>query len=372
MKVFLSSLISGFEELRDAAAEGAMTLGHAVVRAEDFGASASSPQSACLGAARESDIVVLVLGERYGFEQPSGLSATHEEFREVRESHPILVFIEAGIEPEDRQLAFIREVQSWDSGLYTAEFSDSDSLRKLVVRALHDHELSAGSTTADDEEIERRAVALIPEPSGGFASPTQLVVAVAGGPARAVLSPSTLDDPELIKYLQAQTITGPNAVLDVGDGTTATAEGAAISLRQTHHRFRLFEDGSMVVEQPAMPARNAVGTASMLRSIIEEDLRERIETTISLIGTVLNHVDGPQRLSHVSVVAAIGGSAHVGWRTKAEAAANPNSMSLGMRQGEPNSVVRLSPSVRRRGVLLQDTARIADDITATLRRAVKA
>lgn len=371
MKVFLSSLISGFEELRDAAADGAATLGHSVVRAEDFGASASSPQSACLRAARESDIVVLVLGERYGWVQPSGLSATHEEFREVRESHPVLAFIEAGVEPEERQRDFIQEAQSWDGGLYTAEFDSPDELRKLVVRALHDHELVAGSTTADDAEIERRAVNLVPQPSNGFVSQTQLVVAVAGGPARSVLSPSALENPELIKYLHSQTLTGPSAVLNISDGTDTAIEGDSISLRQTHHRFQLREDGSILVEQPAMPARTGGDAASMLRSIIEEDIRERIETTIRLGGTVLDYFDGPQRLSHVSVVAAIRGSVHAGWRTRAEAAANPNSMSLGMGQSESEAVIRLSPSVRRRGVLLQDTARLAEDFTVRLRRVVK-
>lgn len=43
MKVFISSLISGLEALRDAASSGVTTLGHRAVRAEDFGATPDSP-----------------------------------------------------------------------------------------------------------------------------------------------------------------------------------------------------------------------------------------------------------------------------------------------------------------------------------------
>ena len=46
--------------------------------AEDFGARPDSPQVACLTGLRQSDIVVLIVGEHYGAVQPSGQSATHE------------------------------------------------------------------------------------------------------------------------------------------------------------------------------------------------------------------------------------------------------------------------------------------------------
>ena len=56
-------------------------LGHTVIAAEDFGASQSSPQQVCLAAVREADIVGLLLGERHGIPQTSGLSPAHEEYR---------------------------------------------------------------------------------------------------------------------------------------------------------------------------------------------------------------------------------------------------------------------------------------------------
>ncbi len=94
MRVFISSVITGYEHFRDAVAAAVESLGHEVIRAEDFGASPGTPQQACLGGVREADVVVLLVGARYGAIQPSGHSATDEEYREARESKQVLVFVE--------------------------------------------------------------------------------------------------------------------------------------------------------------------------------------------------------------------------------------------------------------------------------------
>lgn len=106
MKVFVSSLIRGFEEFRGAAADAVTTLGHTPVRAEEFGASPASAQQACLAGVRDADLIVLILGDRYGYPQASGLSATHEEYREARDNSPVLVFIKSGTDVEPAQAAF--------------------------------------------------------------------------------------------------------------------------------------------------------------------------------------------------------------------------------------------------------------------------
>ncbi len=48
VRVFISSVITGYERYRDAVAAAVESLGHAVVRAEDFGALPGTPQQACL------------------------------------------------------------------------------------------------------------------------------------------------------------------------------------------------------------------------------------------------------------------------------------------------------------------------------------
>jgi hypothetical protein len=96
MKVFISSVISGMEDYRAAAREAIESLGHAAIAAEDFGASPNSPQQVCLAGVRDADVIALLLGARYGTPQASGLSPTHEEYREARGAKPILVFAQTG------------------------------------------------------------------------------------------------------------------------------------------------------------------------------------------------------------------------------------------------------------------------------------
>jgi hypothetical protein len=71
--VFISSVIAGFQPFRDAASRAARTLRHEVIKAEDLGAAPESPQRLCLAGVRKADVVVLILGARYGEIQASGL-----------------------------------------------------------------------------------------------------------------------------------------------------------------------------------------------------------------------------------------------------------------------------------------------------------
>jgi hypothetical protein len=129
MKVFISSLISGFEPFRAACRSAIATLRHEPLMAEEFGARPQSPQAACLQGLREADIVVLMLGERYGAAQAgSRLSATHEEYREAQGRKPVIAFVQEGIAPEPEQAAFIKEVQAWEGGLFRGGFKTPDDL----------------------------------------------------------------------------------------------------------------------------------------------------------------------------------------------------------------------------------------------------
>jgi hypothetical protein len=169
MKVFLSSLITGMEPIRAAARAAVQTLGHEPVMAEDFGALPHSPQVACLDGVRRSASVVLILGARYGAKQASGLSATHEEYREAREHRPVLAFIQEPMDPEPDQAAFIREVQGWMGGLIRAGFTDSADLQAKVTRALHRLELANATAPFDSAGVLARALACPSRPISGKA-----------------------------------------------------------------------------------------------------------------------------------------------------------------------------------------------------------
>lgn len=131
-RVFVSSVMGGYKNFRDAAGEGIRQAGCEPVRAEDYPATTTSPRNSCLDGVRSADALVLLLGRRYGFVGPSGSSATEEEYDEARKNHmPILVFLQEG-EPEADQEKFVERVQGYVDGHWRKVFRDSATLTKLV------------------------------------------------------------------------------------------------------------------------------------------------------------------------------------------------------------------------------------------------
>lgn len=367
MKIFVSSLIQGLESFRDAAASGILTLGHRPVRAEDFGASPDSPQQACLAGVRDSDALVIIVTAAYGHVQESGLSATHEEYREARDTRPVLVFIEHGLQPDPQQATLIREVQGWEKGHFTAEFRDANDLRDKVIRALHDYVLANETAPLDEVELANRSRSLIPttRATGG----ADLLVAIAGGPLRAVLRPAELESDDIRRFLLAEALTGADSILSPSVGTDVTVRGDAIQLIQNNGSglVALDEAGNLLIVQPAIADS---GWHSSITSLIEEVINERITRAIRFCALVLDHVDSAQRISHVAPVAALRGAGHSPWHTRAEHERSPNAATMGS-GGVEQVVVALSPPIRRRAALLHDTQRLAEDFTVRLRREVK-
>ena len=141
MIVFVSSVRTGFETFREGAVEGAGLVADRVIRFEEMPASPDPSQKACLDGVRQSDIVILAMGARYGKPQPkSGISPTHEEYQEAaRLGKPVLAFVQQGSEPEPAQAKFIAAVQGgddWTKGRLAPRFATVAELKNLVTRGL--------------------------------------------------------------------------------------------------------------------------------------------------------------------------------------------------------------------------------------------
>lgn len=198
MKFLISSLISDFEPF-PAACKGAITtLRHEPIMAEDFGARPHAPQVACLQGLRESDLTLLVLGERYGaVQQGSGLSATHEEYRDAQGRKPVIAFVQAGITPEPEQTTLIKEVEGWEGGLMRGSFSTSDELRDGVIRALHDYALANMAGPVHPKILMDTAIGLLPKQEQNGSRAPLLSVAVASGPLQSLLRPAGIEASDL-------------------------------------------------------------------------------------------------------------------------------------------------------------------------------
>ena len=192
VKVFISSVISGLEEHRTAAREGREPR-HAVIASEDFGASQGSPQQVCLAGVREADVVILLLGMRYGTPQASSLSLDHEEYRAVRGTKPVLVFVQAGVTPEPDQQRHSSRRSTAGRAAPTRNRSSARPPRSVtaVTRALHDWELSQQAGPVDDKELLARAARRRRRSESSHSPGAPLLhVVVAGAPAQQLLRPA--------------------------------------------------------------------------------------------------------------------------------------------------------------------------------------
>ena len=368
MKVFISSLITGFEPLRAAARAAVKALGHEPVMAEDFPAQANSSQIACLSGVRQSDLVVLVLVGRYGSQLPSGISATHEEYQAAREAKPILLFVQEGVDREPRQESFLREVQDWQAGLFREGFSTAEELRDRITRAIHRYEIAHAAGPADPAALQAEALALIPRiDQRNHSGEAMLHLAIAGGPAQRILRPSELEDPQLADNLHQAALFGAHRIFDRAKGVESRIAGDFLTVEQERGAWvRLSEGGSLALRLPLEPGQGGrrQGFGLML-ALIQETVMARLMSSIAYSAWVLGRVDPTNRITHVAVAAGIEASDHLGWRTQAQQDASPNSGIMRMGGTEDLAPVCVA---RQRAALSFDSQRIAEDLMAPLRR----
>jgi hypothetical protein len=139
--VFVSSVFVSLEAIRDRLRKAIAQAGDVPIGMEDFGARAESPREVFLDEVRPTDVVVLIVGPRYGQRNNiSGLSNTHLEFCEAQQCGiPVLAFIL----PEDPTLsaeegaalqAFRDEVAV--AGLTYTSVDDANKLPERAMAAL--------------------------------------------------------------------------------------------------------------------------------------------------------------------------------------------------------------------------------------------
>ncbi|MBO9855829.1 DUF4062 domain-containing protein [Xanthomonas sp. A1809] len=370
MKIFISSLITGMEAERAAVKQAIELLGHQAIMAEDFGARASSPQVACLNGVREADLVILVLGPRYGAKQAGGVSATHEEVNEARNRKPLLMFVQSGMEAEPDQADLIREIGNWQGGQLWDGFVSADELGQKATRAIHQFQLTQAVAPLDPTGLRDRALALFPRIERGYQqNGTVLQLAVAVGPNTTVLRPAEMEAQPLLDAMQQHALFGVPAVFDRSLGMTAGLNGEALVLVQEAQRsdgasIGLWPNGDVLISLPVPPPERGMG----LPVVLEESVAEKLEAAIAYAAWLLGQIDPTERLSHVVPAVRLLGEHAGAWRTRAEHEASPNSMQVPYRQGEHQAPVLLTPAHQVRQALSMDAQRIGEDLVVLLRR----
>jgi len=147
-KIFISSVITGFEKYRDAAEDAIAELNldkgfnFKAIRIEPNKSPAmnKSSQKACLDEVKACDIYLGIYGASYGWDDsPVGISPTHEEFRDAKKGKKkCLIFVEKveRIKRDPQQNEFLNEVGDYIEGRFWNKFETSEKLNHLIYRSL--------------------------------------------------------------------------------------------------------------------------------------------------------------------------------------------------------------------------------------------
>ena len=93
IRVFVSSVSVGLEAIRAQVVVDLQTANFDIGAMERFGAQPQAPIDVCLREVRKADVVVLLIGPRYGSLLPQSISYTHAEFRAAQGAGiPVLAF----------------------------------------------------------------------------------------------------------------------------------------------------------------------------------------------------------------------------------------------------------------------------------------
>ena len=307
---------------------------------------------------------MLILGTEYGAKQSSGLSATHEEYNDAREKRPTFAFVQDGVTRKPDQVQFLRGVEHWQEGVFRATFTTPQQLRMAVTQALHNWELGRASAPLDEREVLERATRLLPDErrARGYRGPT-LIVAVAGGPAQSILRPSELEIPALANALLKEALFGEGEIFDPAIGSKQGIEEDFLVVRQDEGgSVRLDGQGSMLLELPIYRGRDKRPSV-----LIKESVAKVFAGALKYASWTLDRIDATQRISHVALVATLGDSSMLTWRSQAEQDANPNSHYMRMGQ-DKDKPVHLSPPLRTRPALKLDTDALVEDMITLLKR----
>lgn len=367
MKIFVSSLISGFEEYRAAARDAVRALGHEPVMAEDFPSQPNSPQVACLSGLRQSALILLLLGDRYGVPQSSSLSATHEEYRDAKGNRPVIAFVQEGVSREPAQQVFVDEVQKWEGGLLRSGFSTPTHLKDAITRAIYEWSLANAAGPVKEDELLQRALDQLPNTDRQtYLSQQRLLVSLSFGPQQTVLRPAEIEKAELVSELKKSALFGPHPIFDAGEGTQHRLERGALALTQgeKHNSFRLAPTGDMLFSV-VFPPRDHVPV------VIEEEAAQAIRLAFAFAGETVERIDPTQRLTHVVPAVTFADTHSLVWRTEAEQRAQPTSYSMGGFGNTDRKPVHLMPPIKPRAALTLDSTPLVEDLIVLLRRTWK-
>lgn len=353
-RVFISSIQSGFEDVRQAARAAVESVGKLPIMAEGAGASPDPSRRMLLDRVAEADILLLLIGPRYGQRGASGFSPTEDEFNEARRlNKPTLVLIQEG-ERDAEQQDFVGRVRgTWEQGYFAPTFRDASDVGLLVVRSLTQMVTASITQTQALPAAQERAANLAV--GGGRDRGSS------GPKARVVFAPLVrtdlldavaLDTPGLVDQAASAARTSGLITDAMGLTTDIRADGIRMTGKdpQAWGEAHLFvgSDGALLAEG------DVAGTGNFgSMQVVADRLGEVVERAARFAEGVWRVIDNQQDIRQVCAVLAIPDASSKVFTT----APVGNSMSMSMRLDSVVVAPQPALQVRRQDAGASETVR---------------
>lgn len=299
--VFISSVVGGFEDVREAAAAAIEGMGLHPLRSEQLSAEPTPSRRALLDRVAEAEYYLLLIGERYGVTGAGGTSPTEDEYAEaVRLGKPIFVLVQE-VELESDQQRFLERIRgSWGEGVFYGTFAGAADIGAKVVAALS-RQRSANAEDGPAAQARARELAGAEE-RGGWGRGLRARIAFAPLRQTTLLDPVALEAPGLANDLIAALRSG--GAIDQSVGVVGEVSSAGVRLAPTE---QVGEPLAAVDVDGCVTISGDVASEGMLGGMVIDP--ERLGSLLSGAGAaaklVWERIDDRSEIRQVAVCAAV-------------------------------------------------------------------
>lgn len=299
-RVFVSSIMSGYVDCREAARRGIVAAGGIPVLVEDQPARPDSPRNACLDLVASSDLVICIIGPRGGYVAPSGKLVVEEEFEEaVRRGLPTLVFVhETARDPAAERL--VERLSAFVGGRYRLTFRSPEELEKLVRESVE-------PLLRQKSQLDPKVVQAAVEVSGNRSDrDVSLRLALAPSESDEVVDPLDLDSQEFQNILMAAAHYCGFFSYDFAKTRSTKSDHLVLEqVDETGHfrgqaRLKLASSGLLLLESTVTGSKNdreswRTQFLSASFEILTDDLRQTASSMFALTDEILRKIDPHRR-----------------------------------------------------------------------------
>lgn len=372
-RVFISSVIRGFEPVRAAAADGVRAAGdEPILVNEDAPSAPVSSRNLCLDLVDSCDVFLLLLGATAGWKTPSGQFVIEEEYdRAVQKKLPILLFLQETSRDTDAE-ALAQRLSDYVHGHFRKTFRTLDDLRNAVAAALNalPNNPSSPPTMADfNQQLQSRPA---------FSNSATLRLVVQPERQEEVIDPLRLEDDSFIQTILELGHQQPNPVFSFQCGKDSKLINDVLTITQDDRHSRnnalqqvlmtVHPSGLISIESSIVPRQQTGqfggGGASM--TVLVSDLRDTLRAAITFVDRVYGKIDPHQRHTRLLTNVTL---PDLNYRTLVETP-YATGQSIPMRMSTSAVVAFEQPYMASRNELAQPNALI-DRITKFLQRRAK-